>query len=231
MIGIVKLFKSYSIIMGAFLLLLFSCKQEISNTTAIPMGYEYFPVNIGHTIVYNFDSIFVDAKVAQYDTFHLQIKDYTESNFFDNRNRISQRIERYIRATDTSAWEIKNVYYTTLTKTTAEKVEDNQRYLVLIFPVKLNKIWKGNSMNRLRDWDYEYTQLDESFTIGTTKFDSTLTVTHIDELNLIEKNYSVETYAKHIGLIYKQYIQIEKTPAGVVNKAVSYTYKLESYTP
>lgn len=212
-------------------ILFYACSREDSSTPAISMGYEYFPVNTGHAIIYDFDSIFVDTKVSVYDTTRYQLKEYIESTFPDNVNRPTQRIERYRKSKDSLTWSIINVCYSTLTKSTAERVQENQRYVKLVFPVKLNKTWDGNGFTTLPKWEYEYTGADEPVTLNGTKFDSTLTVTHIDELNLIEKEYSVEMYAKHVGLIYKEFVHLEKTPAGVVTKATKYTYKFKSYIP
>ncbi len=218
------------ILFFCFSVFLFACKQE--NVSApIPMGYEYFPVNIGHTIIYDFDSVFKDTKVDVNETTHFQIKEYIESVFSDNTNRPTQRIERYRRNNDTTVWTIMNVCTSTLTNTVAERVEDNQRYIKLVFPVSLNKTWFGNSFTTQPKWEYEYTKVNESATINGIKFDSTLTVTQIDELNLIEKNYSIEKYAKHVGLIYKEYIHLETLPSGDITKANVSTCKFKSYTP
>lgn len=222
--------KSLLILFIVVSFLLSSCKED-QHAVPVEMGYTYFPVNIGHTIVYNFDSVFIDTKVGMNETLHYQLKEYVESVFNDNTGRPTQRIERYVRATDTATWKIKNVFAATLTRSAAERVEDNQRYIKLIFPVKQNDTWKGNSYTTQADWEYEYTSVDERLTLNGTTFDSTLTVVHVNEVNLIEKNYSIEKYARHVGLIYKEQIYLERTPAGVVTKASVAKYTYKSFIP
>ncbi len=208
-----------------------SCKKEDVSSTSIQMGYAYFPVNKGHTIIYDVDSVYIDTKVSINETIHYQLKEHIESEFLDNTNRLSHRVVRFIRNSDTSAWVIKNVFSATLTRTTAERIEDNQQYIKLIFPVKENSTWMGNSHTTLPEWEYEYTGVDEKYSKGAIKFDSTVTVTQINEQNLIEKHFAVETYAKHVGMIYKQSTMIDRTPSGAITKAVSNTYKFKSYIP
>ncbi len=210
---------------------MFSCREEQLVSPAIPFGYEYFPVNTGHSVVYNFDSVFIDSKVGVNDTTHYQLKEIIESTFTDNTGRPTLRIERYRRNNDSASWNIKNVYFANVSTTSAEKVEENQRLVKLVFPVKLNKSWSGNAFTSLPKWEYEYTGVDEPLKIGSQTFDSTLTVTQIDELNLIEKDYSVEKFAKHVGLVYRQNIHLEKTPAGVITRGSVITYTFKSYLP
>jgi hypothetical protein len=213
------------------ILCLVACKKDPPLNNAVDWGYAYFPVNKGHTVVYDFDSIFVDTKVSINETLHFQVKEYTESVFSDNSGRPTQRIERYQRKADTSAWVIKNVWAALLTKGTAERIEYNQHLIKLVFPMKLNQTWKGNAYTTSPAWDYEFTKVDESATIGKTTFDSITTVTQVDDLNLIEQNYYTETYAKHVGLVYRRNLHIEKTPVGVITKASINTYTFKSYIP
>ena len=212
-------------------LTLSACHKDVPLTTNSDLGYSYFPVNIGHTVIYDFDSIFIDTKIAVNETLHFQIKEYTESTFPDNSNRPSQRIERYQRKSDTSAWVIKNVWAAIRTKGTAERIEYNQHLVKLLFPVKLDQTWKGNAYTTLPQWDYQFTNVDEKATFGKTTFDSTATVVQVDDSNLIEQNYATETYAKHVGLVYRRNLHIEKTPAGVTTKAAVNTYTFKSFIP
>ena len=80
--------------------------------------------------------------------------------------------------------------------------------IIKFFPVAKNKTWNGNAFNILGEWLYKYTEFDKAKTIGGIAFDSTLTVIQIDDENLIEKKYYREMYAKRVGLIYKQIIDV-----------------------
>ena len=192
------------------------------------MGYNYFPNNIGHWVVYQVDSLVWDGNNSGFlTTYHFQIKEIIESNFNDNSGRPTQRIERYTRACDTCDWVIKNVWYSNLTKSSAEKVEENNRYIKLIFPVKLNSTWNGNAYNSLGEWDYSYTSVNVNAKVNTNSFDSTATVLQYADSNMIVKDFSTESYAKNVGLIYKCFYHQEIDPTnGKITNGVKYYYSL-----
>jgi hypothetical protein len=145
-------------------------------------------------------------------TKHYQLKEYIESNFIDNSGRNTQRIERYIRKNDTTQWIIRNVWYANSINNNIEKVEDNIRYVKLIFPIKIHKQWDGNAFNVFDMQKYEYTSIENPYVVNGINYPNTLTVTQKDETSLIHKDYAVEVYAKNIGLIYKRSYYMRKNP-------------------
>ena len=218
--------KKYGILFGLILLIIFSCKKKVIETD---MGYDYFPTNIGHWAVYQVDSIYHDDFYfpSKYDSFQFQIKEIIESEFFDNSGRLTQRIERYQRANDTLPWVIKNVWVSNQTKTTAERVEENQRYVKLIFPPVLNQRWNGNNYNTIGEWEYKYTLVNEAYSISAFSFDSTLTVSQEGQNDpIINSQYGTEVYAKHIGMVYKEYVFLNKQS----DAGLEYKMKLIDYS-
>lgn len=183
------------------------------------MGYNYFPNQVGKYVVYDVDSFYYDNfyNPVKIDTFKFQIKEKIESIYADNQNRPTIRLERYKKnyiATipyNALPWILKDVWAENLTSRTAEKVEENVRFVKLVFPVKENQIWNGNAQNTKDSWDCNYEFFDVSKTIGTIHFDSVLQVTQIDDklANLIAHQYYIEKYARNVGLVYKQEIDIQ----------------------
>lgn len=200
------------IIAGTFMLLLMiSCKKD-KPVTPVDFGYNYFPNRIGHYVIYNVDSVVVNQLHAQIiDTFKYQIKEVIDSFFTDGSGRQTQRIVRYKRADSTQPWVVQRALSANLTTTTAERTEDNIRYLRLIFPVKLNATWNGNLYNTIPSdgSSYQYTTTDVPFSLGKAYFDSTLTVLQDSTLNLVQHRLYLERYARNTGLIYKDYIDLE----------------------
>ncbi len=221
-----KQFKRLCIIF-CFAVFLSSCKKE----TAIPvdMGYKYFPVNTGHWVIYNVDSISYNDFTHQVDSFRYQIKELVESDFYDNSGRLSQRVERYIRYSDTSEWKIKNVWCETLTASCAERVEENLRMIKLVFPVKDSAAWNGNSYNNLGEQKYTYCNVHAPVTINAIFLDSTVTVLQKDFTSIISEDFQQEVYAAHIGLAYKKYVSLIKEPTGVIKSGINYSYTLQSF--
>ena len=79
-------------------------------------------------------------------------------------------------------------------------------------------------------WNYEYQNVNDNLSVNGLLFDSTLVVLQNDQLNLISKIYSIEKYAKKIGLIYKEYINVETNPADLtIKKGVKYKMQITAW--
>ena len=208
----------------------FSCKKD-EVIKPLDIGYNYFPVDTGFWVEYKVDSIvwndfYPDDDPRHIDTFSFKIKEYNESNFIDNEGRLALRIERYKKSSDTTNWFLKDVWFANKSSDAAEKVEENERFIKLVFPVKEGAIWHGNAFNTWDVWDYEYQNVDTYTQINGISFDSSLTVLQADEFNLIARVYSVEKYVRNIGLVYKEYINVETNPVDLSIKN-GLKYKLE----
>jgi hypothetical protein len=136
-----------------------SCKKD--EPVYVDAGYDYFPVKIGHTLIYDVDSIVYDDFFVptRIDTFRFQIREVIESQFTDNSGKPALRIERFKRTNDTLNWNIANVWVANLTATTAERVENNTRYLKLVFAARAGRTWDGNTYNTDDEQIYEYVAL------------------------------------------------------------------------
>jgi hypothetical protein len=183
-----------------------TCKKE--NNSVVPVDYSYFPLKLKSWIIYDIIYRIVDKTSNKDSTYHYQLKEVVDTTFEDNSGRINYRIERYIRKDITSAWAIADVWFECISDYSAQKVEENIRYVKLRFPVEKNKTWNGNLFNTIIAKNYKITSLDIAENINNVAFDSILTVTQENRENLIEKYYFIEKYAKNIGLVQKQEISI-----------------------
>lgn len=205
-------------------------KQSATVSTSRPADY----VNLvpGKYIIYQLDSL---VKSATNDTAYFihsyQAKDVIDAEVTDGMNRPSWRVFRYLRpldSNDESAWEASDTYLVTPTAGNLEVVENNLRYLKLAAPLMGGETWMGNryiaatpgsSLEYLQAWQYSITDIDHSFTALDVPVDSCITVLQTDEGENFTDNrtpanidldgyriYSIEVYAKHIGLIYKDLV-------------------------
>lgn len=222
-------------LLAALLLFSGSCKKDKLDLN-LNVGYSYFPVEEGHWLIYDVESIVKDGFSGQIDSAFYQVLEVIDSTFLDNQGRPTQRIERYKRNTAADPWVIHKVFTATRTATTAERVEDNIRFVKLIFPVKINSKWDGNSMNVLDSTPYEYTGVHQSYTIGTLSFDSVLTVLQIEEDFFTYYLRSEEKYASSIGKILKDSVYREICnfcgPGGIdtLTSFIEYRENLVSYS-
>ncbi|MGI8581530.1 MAG: hypothetical protein ACR2KX_05025 [Chitinophagaceae bacterium] len=208
--------------------LLFSCKKENELFTTSTLS-DYFPLQVGKYITYNLDST-VYINFGQKDTIlKYQVKDSIEKLITDNIGRPAYRIQRYIRKDATRAWVANNTFMAIPTATTIELVENNLRFQKLKLPIKEGYTWKGNSFidtyslnsttKYLDDWEYTYDSVNVPLTLGSILFNSTIKVSQRDEFlgqdpklagtQYAEKNYSIEKYAKGIGLVFKEFLHWE----------------------
>lgn len=211
-----------SLVVG--LLLWTACSKD--EPAAADMGYRYFPVNPGHWVEYQVDSIAWNDFDGSVDTFSFRIKEVYESVFYDDQGRENIRIERYKRISDTSDWFVKDVWFGLLTEATAERIEENKRYIKLIFPVKESSEWNGNAFNALDPLTYTYAEIHQPWQSGTFQSDSTVLVLQDDYTTQISRSYAAERFAAGIGLVYKKYIQQEKLPTGVITHGCDYSYTI-----
>lgn len=221
----------FLLLFGLLLLLITGCKKDVATTTSnMNFGYTYFPNQVGLTRIYQVDSIFWDDFNNTHDTVSYKLKEVIDSNYLDNQQRITQRISRY-KLDSLGNWIIYKVWASNRTITTAERVEDNNRYIKLVFPPKLTSKWNGNSENTLDEEDYQITALNVHDNINTLSFDSTVTVLQIDDDNLVSRMYGVEKFAAGVGLYYRQNInQIYVFPTSVIQSGYIYTESLISYS-
>lgn len=225
----------FKILLVIFVVALASCSQE-STVEEPNLGYTYFPLNVGHYVIYSVDSIYKDDFSGIVTHGKYMIKEVIESEFIDNAGRTSYRIERYRKdSINYPDWTIYNVWTANRTPTIAERFENNVRYIKLVFPVVLGETWNGNSMNADVEQDYEYIGVNESLAVNNLNFDSVATVLQADELdNLAEPRYMEEKYATGVGLVYrKNYIIKTKTnpQTGVLDTAsyINYTEQILEY--
>ena len=189
-------------------MLIVSCKKD-KPISPLNFGYTYFPNNVGHYVIYNVDSLVANPlRPSGVDTSIYQIKEVIDSIFPDASGRPTQRIVRYKRANDSSLWVLEKVWSGNLTTTDAEVVEDNIRYVKLIFPTNLNATWNGNGFNILGAQNYQYTSVNVPLTLNNTYFDSTVAVLQDSNMNLVAHQFYQEIYATGVGLISKKIINL-----------------------
>jgi hypothetical protein len=201
----------YNILLSLLLVVLLTgCRDDDPNTIPTALIYTYYPVNVGHELVYDVTLITKDEFTGVHDTDIYQMKEVIESIFMDNQNRPTQRLERYRRDTPNDPWVISDVWTSNLTSNHLERKEENVTYVRLAFPILNSLTWNGNVYNTLEPRTYSYEDLHIPMALNGMTFDSTLKVLQIDEDNFIEREYARETFANHVGLIDKEEIYILK---------------------
>jgi len=210
-----------TILMIVILTGIFSCKKD-KEVLAVDLGYDYFPSNKGSFVIYEVDSLYYNDFTFTIDTFKFQIKEKIADNFTDLSNRLTQRIERFYRKNSNEEWLIKDVWFANQTANTAEKVEENIRFVKIVFPLKKENSWNGNRFNNIGEQNYTLSKLNQSYQLGSLSFDSIIYISQMADSNLIEKKVAYEIYAKHVGLVFKKQLIITDK-----DSVINYTLPLE----
>ncbi|NJK84169.1 MAG: hypothetical protein HC912_10585 [Saprospiraceae bacterium] len=98
------------------------------------------------------------------------------------------------------------------------KVENNLRFIKLIFPLIPKKTWNphanfddninvtvaGETLKLFKDWTSSIETIEEERMINGLLFKNVATILPVSNENLIEYRYSIEQYAENIGLIYRE---------------------------
>src|SRR5687768_15788253 len=227
----------YTLILSAFIIFNACNKQDASvNTTQL---IEYMPLQTGKYIHYRLDSMrFIDF--GQRDTIiSYDAKDIVDGELTDNQGRQTFRVIRYLRdinSTNSEDYVAKLTYFVTPTRESVELQEENLKFQKLRLPVNEGFNWHGNSYlpttpyyqvyqfsndEDINLWDYTYMNVNEPATVNDITYDSTVTVLQVaDSSNvpiefpdgLAYRNYWSETYAKNVGLIYKEVVMWEYQP-------------------
>lgn len=205
------------------------CKSDKDDNVIPNLSYNYAGLRTGNYIIYNVDSIFYDDFTATIDTFHFQIKEHLASTFTDLQGDPAYRIERFKKYPDSTHWELIDVWQSKITINNYQKVEENDRFVKLIFPVRANKTWDGNNFNNLGEQLYEYTTVHQAENIGGIAFDSVATVTQINDVNLISENLFIEKFATDIGMVYQKRLSRKRANLSAPWLGYDFTMTIAAY--
>ncbi|UKN01804.1 hypothetical protein K6119_18950 [Paracrocinitomix mangrovi] len=178
--------------------LFFSCKK---NDNTIIYGYEYFPVDSGHYVVYDVIDILHDDAVGVHDTTYYQIKEVIGEEDLDLENETFNKLYRYQRFSDTLAWQLKDVWVVKKTNTNVEVVEENERIIKMAFSISYDQYWDRNALNNNPAQQCYYNEIYKPATIGAIDYDSTVIVEHQDFSSYIEYDREFEVYARNVGRV------------------------------
>ncbi len=245
----INLMRSKNLILSlaalSFLFSFNSCKKETEEFKTDSIA-DYMPLTVGKYITYRLDStVWVNFGTVQ-QIHRYQVKHMVDAQVPDNLGRPSYRIIRYLRdSLGTQPWVENGTYFITPLADQAEVIEDNQRYIKLHLPFKIDTDWKGNKYlsddpfaslftlendNDMNQWDYNLESFQETTTIGNKNVNDVYTVFQIDDaFNAPVTDFSivglrtlaVEKYAKNIGLVARDFIMWEYQPAS--SQAAHYT--------
>lgn len=207
------------IIILSLVLIFGACERVVE--TLPQTDWTYYPIVENNYRVYQIDSMVYDEYNCTIQTNSYQIKEVTGTAITDGEGQTAHRVERYWRAVDGDPWVLVGVWSEKREYNQVQRVEDNQRFVKMVFPVNKSKEWngityirrdtlvpiRGGTIDLYKDWEmFSYQNVGASYldTTSSINYPETVQVLQVDKTNNIERRYSIEVYAKGIGLVYKE---------------------------
>lgn len=179
-----------------------SCKKD---DETFYMGYDYFPLNQGHYIIYSVREVHVDQQIQLRDTFDYFVKTVVGQEITDNSGRKVREFERYYSSDANGPWTIHDIWTAVNDGSRAELVEENNRTIKLVFAPSEDDEWNMNAYNTLDPLDCYYSNIHEPYSLGGLTFSSTVTVEQEEFSSYIDSRRKYEVYAKGIGMVHKYF--------------------------
>lgn len=202
------------------LLLALACNKRLIQEPSLDFGYEYFPLQVGQFWEYEIDSIIYrpgqNGGVAV-DSIEAQLREVVVDTFLDNAGLLNYIVEQYTRRSSDLPWQVKNVFRLARNQEQAFRVEDNLRFLKMVFPPKPERAWSGTNyfdeftkvpvpggeVEIFKGWESTILSRDQTWQAGALSFDQVLEIEIAGFNTFIERREGTEYYAKGVGLIYR----------------------------
>lgn len=202
----------FSVLMGA-------CERVIEELPQADRAY--YPIVQDKYKIYQVDSVVYDEYNCSILNKSYQIKEVIGASFVDGEGQTAHRLERHWRANAADPWVLVGVWSEKIEGNQIQRVEDNQRFVKMVFPVQGTKKWdgityirrdtlvpiRGGTIDLYKDWDmFSYQRVGESYldTVSNIVYPEAVQVLQVDKTNNIERRFSTEVYAKGIGMVYKE---------------------------
>jgi hypothetical protein len=201
-----------------------SCTREKDPDFGPDQSRGYYPLNKGHYVVYDVDSVIWDDFTADSTHTHCQVRYTITDTFRDAQKRISYQVDVVKRNSATESWATNDVLFVTPTDMGLDVIQNNLRMQKLSFPAWNTKTWKGNSqiatadqdLAYFADWDYRYSHIGEAYNNSRELFENSIIVDQVDyKLNdpvtiptaYAERTYGREVYSLAVGMVYREAVR------------------------
>lgn len=180
---------------------LFSCQKD--QYKDLDFGYDFFGIEEGRFVEYSVRYIEHDSLLNQHDTLDFFYKTLIGEKYIDNEGREAHEFLRYKKDSLHQEYQFINKWVILIANDQAQLVEENQRKIKMIFPVKKSQKWNSNAYNSLADQEAHYEHLNELVDLGLEQPRHSVTVEFERYTTLIDDRLEQEVYAKGIGMVTK----------------------------
>ena len=188
-------------------LLLASCSKTVPSN--LDQKTDYFPLEQGHSVIYDVDTVqYSPLYFTGKDTFYWEVRETIIDSYKDLEGRTVYKFERSQRKPGETTFRPKLIGIRLIDGTRAEQMENNLRFIPLVFPPTEGVTWDGNaflntddSLAYYQDWSYTVLRTDTPATINGLQFDATTRVQEVEQEDLLSYRNSEAVYARGAGLV------------------------------
>ena len=191
--------------------ILFSCQQ-----TDVPVsdpGTDYAPLETGRFIIYDVTeqrySLTAPPSISTY-----QLKETVGNSYTDVTGQPAFRLQRYRRANAQASWQTDSLWTARNSAQVAIRTENGADFVKLVFPLAERNEWNGNAFNQYQKDVYSLRQVHKPYSVGSQTFAETATVVQHSDSNLVAQDKRVEVYAKQVGMVYREVVQLQFCSSG-----------------
>ena len=220
--------KKLFFLLSAFIVIA-ACNRNDDSGIAPQIGTQYFPLKLGSTWIYKVDSIAYDdnGPTQAIDTFYYQYKEEITEVQTDDSGQPLYVVGRFFRQHDSDTWQQVRNYAAQIIDNKAQRVEENTRYVKLVFPLKSRNTWNGNMFNSKGSQIYKLIDFEYPYTLQSSTYKS-VKVEQANTLNFIEEIKRYERFAENIGMVELLYDSLNTQTTGT--KGFRYRLHLTNFT-
>jgi len=225
------------------LVLMMACAPE--DPVDPDTGLDYFPLKVGNQWLYQVEETNINQSIEVSSQYELRVS--VADSFKNMAGGYTYILHRETRSSETNPWQSIDTWSAWFSSNRIVQNEANVSFVKLLFPPSAGSYWNGNQFNNLPDngnlfngpdsESYQLTEIDMPMTLANgLEFPQTLTVVQNEfEDNIVGNDLRREVYAREVGLIYKEVMQLEycSTPAclgqQIVDKGVIYIQTLKAH--
>jgi hypothetical protein len=183
-------------------------------------GSKYYPLDSGIARVYLIDSIAFDDNAGTIDTFRFALEEEIIGTIKGQFNEPHVVIKRSIKKELSSTWEPRASLFVLRTPNNLQVVEENNRFVKLVFPLGNTNTWNGNMFNNLSRRNYLLQFKEKTYNNGDTSFFDCAQIQEANIKNAIEEVFVRSIYAANVGLVDYTNIYLNTQTSGTSGYAI-----------
>lgn len=193
---------------------LISCVAESESNTIFDAGYDYFPLaDEGTTFTYDIElTTFSNSGMDVEKSIFVQREDVIESSALSN-SKSTYKTEVWQSRSGSDPWNYISVNTTELNELQGIQSVDSDRIIKMVFPIEIEREWDGlgligethpinitgEQIDFYKNWNFKILGFESN-----EQYSDILVIQQADYDNGLERRYSIEKYAKNVGLIYAE---------------------------